>query len=144
MFCFDNCLFFLVFKYERGMDSVLEVEKDDFDNCNTSNPKTKMEDGNSIFKFDRSGPFYFITGNKTNCDKGQKLIVVVLAVRTPPLAPVAKPPGASPPHRSFSSPAFTPSIVSGANSFTCLKRGFGWIYWLLGFSWLFLAWLISI
>lgn len=107
-----------MFKYERGMDSVLEVEKDDFDNCNTSNPKTKMEDGNSIFKFDRSGPFYFITGNKTNCDKGQKLIVVVLAVRTPPLAPppaahapVAKPPGMSPPHRSFSSPAVTPSIV---------------------------------
>ncbi|XP_022847753.1 early nodulin-like protein 2 [Olea europaea var. sylvestris] len=108
----------VLFKYERGMDSVLEVEKDDFDNCNTSNPKTKMEDGNSIFQFDRSGPFYFITGNKTNCDKGQKLIVVVLAVRTPPLAlppaanaPVAKPPSASPQHRSFSSPAFTPSIV---------------------------------
>ncbi|CAA2966616.1 CT099 [Olea europaea subsp. europaea] len=107
------------------MDSVLEVEKDDFDNCNTSNPKTKMEDGNSIFKFDRSGPFYFITGNKTNCDKGQKLIVVVLAGRTPPLAPVAKPPGASPPHRSFSSPAFTPSIVLVPTVSLVLSVAFG-------------------
>ncbi|KAL2476357.1 early nodulin-like protein 1 [Abeliophyllum distichum] len=76
----------LLFKYKKGVESVLEVNKDDFDNCNTSNPKVKLEDGNSIFKFDRSGPFYFITANKSNCDKGQKIIIVVLAVRTPPSA----------------------------------------------------------
>ncbi|KAF5960225.1 hypothetical protein HYC85_001434 [Camellia sinensis] len=62
-------------------DSVLVVNKQDYDNCNTQNPITKMEDGNSVFKLDRSGPFYFISGNKSNCDHGQKLIVVVLAIR---------------------------------------------------------------
>ncbi|XP_022878661.1 early nodulin-like protein 2 [Olea europaea var. sylvestris] len=77
----------LLFKYEKGTDSVLEVNKEDFDNCNTNNPEMKMEGGVSIFKFDRSGPFYFITGNKTNCYRGQKLVIVVLAVRTPPHAP---------------------------------------------------------
>ncbi|CAI9757035.1 unnamed protein product [Fraxinus pennsylvanica] len=143
----------LLFKYEKGMDSVLEVNKEDFDNCNTNNPEMKMEDGVSIFKFDRSGPFYFITGNKTNCYRGQKLIIVVLAVRMPPhaqppytthvpspspaeppvnapaLAPdtvVAHPPVASPPHHSFASPpAFTPSVVLVSTASLVLSLGFG-------------------
>ncbi|KAF5960224.1 hypothetical protein HYC85_001433 [Camellia sinensis] len=70
--------------YNNGSDSVLVVNKQDYDNCNTQNLITKMEDGNSVFKLDRSGPFYFISGNKSNCDHGQKLIVVVLAIRNKP------------------------------------------------------------
>ncbi|KAL2496421.1 early nodulin-like protein 2 [Forsythia ovata] len=105
----------LLFKYKKGVDSVLEVNKDDFDNCNTSNPKVKLEDGNSIFKFDRSGPFYFITANKANCDKGQKIIIVVLAVRTPPHAPTptAHAPASSSPPKGSSlppSPAAKPPV----------------------------------
>lgn len=140
---------FLVFKYEKGTDSVLEVNKEDFDNCNTNNPEVKMEGGVSIFKFDRSGPFYFITGNKTNCYRGQKLVIVVLAVRTPPHAPspssAAKPPAnapapapttdidgpshppvAPPPHHSFASPpTFTPSVVLVSTASLVLSLGFG-------------------
>ncbi|XP_073128624.1 early nodulin-like protein 14 [Henckelia pumila] len=99
----------LFFRYQNGTDSVLVVNKDDYDNCNGGNPILKMDDGNSVFKFDRSGPFYFITGTKENCDKGQKLLTVVLAVRNrpppPPTATAPSPNGlSSPPVISPSSP----------------------------------------
>ncbi|KAF9610584.1 hypothetical protein IFM89_023378, partial [Coptis chinensis] len=98
----------LVFKYKNGTDSVLVVNKQDFDQCSTSNPVSKMDDGNSKYKFDKQGPFYFISGNLTNCQNGQKLIVVVLTPRnksppapssqgTPPQASPGTPPQASPP-----------------------------------------------
>ncbi|KAG5546211.1 hypothetical protein RHGRI_018405 [Rhododendron griersonianum] len=50
-------------------------------------------------------PFYFISGNKTNCQKGQKLIVVVLAVRIKSVSAGAPAPAPSP--ESFS-PAPSP------------------------------------
>ncbi|XP_058211096.1 early nodulin-like protein 1 isoform X3 [Rhododendron vialii] len=106
------------FKYNKGTDSVFVVNKQDYDTCNTQNPIMKMDGGDSVFKFDRSGPFYFISGNKDNCDKGQKLPVVVMAVRnskkpTPPSTPppVAQTPATSPTQASppTKSPATAPS-----------------------------------
>ena len=85
------------------------VSKDDYDNCNTDKPISKMDDGDSVFTFDRSGPFYFISGNKSNCDKGQKLSVVVLSPRN------ASPPttGAPPPVTAAApTPATTPANPS--------------------------------
>ncbi|XP_028795864.1 early nodulin-like protein 2 [Neltuma alba] len=93
----------LYFKYKKGSDSVLVVNKTDYDSCNTKNPMKKMDDGDSNFTFDKSGPFFFISGNSGNCKKGQKLIVVVLAVRhntpssPPTAAPAPSPAGGSPP-----------------------------------------------
>ncbi|XP_058773907.1 early nodulin-like protein 3 [Vicia villosa] len=69
----------LYFKYNKGSDSVLVVNYQDYNSCNTNNPILKLDGGNSIFKFDRSGPFFFISGNVENCQKGEKLIVVVLS-----------------------------------------------------------------
>ena len=78
---------------------MLVVTKDQYNSCNTTSPKQSLTDGESVFKFDRSGPFYFISGTGDNCKKGQKLIVIVLAVRNktrhappPSTAPVPKPP----------------------------------------------------
>lgn len=97
----------LLFKYKKGSNSVLVVNKDDYEKCNTNNPIKKMDDGNSIFKFDRSGPFFFISGNKNDCEKGsQKLIIVVLAIRTPPSAPTPPTPS-TPPHGPVASPPAT-------------------------------------
>lgn len=79
MSSFDCC--FVVFKYKKGSDSVLVVNKEDYYKCNTTKPIMSMVDGDSMLKFDRSGPFFFISGNPGTCEKGQKLIVVVLAVR---------------------------------------------------------------
>lgn len=79
------CLFFVflcaVFKYEKGLDSVLVVNQEAYDNCNKTNPKETLSDGESVFKFKRSGPFFFISGQNDKCEKGEKLIIVVMAVR---------------------------------------------------------------
>ncbi|KAG6604788.1 Early nodulin-like protein 1, partial [Cucurbita argyrosperma subsp. sororia] len=71
----------LYFKYKNGTDSVLVVSKEDYFSCNTKNPVITLKDGESIFKFGHSGPFYFISGDADRCQKGQRLIVVVLALR---------------------------------------------------------------
>ncbi|KAK3184109.1 hypothetical protein Dsin_031395 [Dipteronia sinensis] len=71
----------LYFRYEKGSDSVLVVSEADYDSCNKKNPIQSLANGDSIFKFDHSGPFFFISGHANNCEKGQRLIVVVMAVR---------------------------------------------------------------
>ncbi|GAB4846434.1 hypothetical protein Ancab_025439 [Ancistrocladus abbreviatus] len=111
----------LYFKYKKGEDSVLVVNKDDYDSCNTQKPILKLENGDSEFKVTRSGPFFFISGVKDHCLKGQKLTVVVLHLprpppttappsvpRTPPTG--SHPPQAAPPQGHVPT---TPSPVTG-------------------------------
>ncbi|GKV53981.1 hypothetical protein SLEP1_g60491, partial [Rubroshorea leprosula] len=81
----------IIFKYKKGSDLVLLVNKDDYDSCKTKNPIQKMDNGNSVFKLDRSGPFYFISGKEDQCKQGQKLIVVVLHLKRGGSAPAASP-----------------------------------------------------
>lgn len=50
----------------------------DYITCNTSNPISRFEDGNTVFEFDRSGFFYFISGQPGHCRSGQRLIVRVM------------------------------------------------------------------
>ncbi|RDX68319.1 Early nodulin-like protein 2, partial [Mucuna pruriens] len=116
----------IVFKYKKGSDSVLEVKKEDYDKCNKTNPIKKFENGDTEFKFDRSGPFYFISGKDGNCEKGQKLIIVVLSPRTPPKPspspspkpnpPTVSPPASPPTSPSPASPSTSPSPVPTAPS----------------------------
>ncbi|XP_059442835.1 early nodulin-like protein 2 [Corylus avellana] len=118
----------LVFKYKKGSDSVLVVKtKDDFDKCNKTNPEKKLEDGDSEFSFDRSGPFYFISGKEQNCEKGQRLTVVVLAVRnhsqnprpSAPPTPVALPPMS--PSPAAKPPFVSPPLAPSPGSYTPAK-----------------------
>lgn len=69
-------LFFSVFKYQK--DSVLVVNKEDYENCITSNPISKFADGNTVFAFDHFGFFYFISGQPGHCKSGQRLIIRVM------------------------------------------------------------------
>lgn len=68
-----------MWKYDESKDSVLQVTKRDYVNCNTSSPIAAHNDGNTKVKLENSGPYYFISGAKGHCEKGQKLIVVVLS-----------------------------------------------------------------
>lgn len=70
-----------MWKYDGGKDSVLQVSKEGYDSCNTSNPINEYNDGNTKVKLDHPGPFYFISGAKGHCQKGQKLVVVVMTPR---------------------------------------------------------------
>ncbi|XP_057746777.1 early nodulin-like protein 3 [Arachis stenosperma] len=108
----------LHFKYIEGSDSVLAVKEEDYNSCNTNSPMEKMDDGDSIFHLNNSGPFFFISGNTQNCQNGQKLFIIVMAVRhhnPPPPTPVAPSSEAPslPPQQidpfSFSSPVPSPS-----------------------------------
>lgn len=85
---------FSVFKYQK--DSVLVVNKEDYENCITSNPIAKFEDGNTVFTFDHFGFFYFISGQPGNCKSGQRLIirVMVQSEAQPPQSTIATPPPA--------------------------------------------------
>ncbi|XVE53524.1 hypothetical protein DITRI_Ditri03aG0010000 [Diplodiscus trichospermus] len=69
----------LVWKYDGGKDSVLQVTKEAYASCITSNPIAEYNDGNTKVKLENSGPFYFISGAKGHCEEGQKLHVVVLS-----------------------------------------------------------------
>ncbi|KAI3969468.1 hypothetical protein MKX01_027400 [Papaver californicum] len=60
-------------------DSVLVVNRNDYIYCNISNPVAKFEDGNTIFRFDRHGFFYFISGKVGHCKLGQRIVVRVMA-----------------------------------------------------------------
>ncbi|KAM6577214.1 hypothetical protein CsatB_029051 [Cannabis sativa] len=71
----------LVWNYDGEKDSVLEVSKEDYEACNTGRAIKEHKDGNTKVSLDRAGPFYFISGAKGHCQKGQKLIVVVLSPR---------------------------------------------------------------
>ncbi|CAL9084376.1 unnamed protein product [Musa textilis] len=107
----------LVFRYRKEADSVLVVTKQDYDACNASNPIQKLEGGDSTFKFDRSGPFYFISGVPESCREGQKLAVVVLAIRNqnpsppPPSFPPSLTPSPSPSSSASPSSSQSPSPV---------------------------------
>ncbi|GER43179.1 early nodulin-like protein 2, partial [Striga asiatica] len=69
----------LVFKYEKGHDSVLVVNRNDYAKCNKENPAKTLKNSRSRFELRKSGPFFFISGHDQNCEKGQKLEIVVLS-----------------------------------------------------------------
>ncbi|XP_072983901.1 early nodulin-like protein 3 [Typha latifolia] len=142
----------LVFKYDKEEDTVLEVSKEHYESCNVTNPYLKLEGGNSVFDLARSGPFFFISGKQSNCEKGEKLIVVVLATRRkqspslPPSSAQAPRFTSSPSQGDGASPAPPPSLpdVSSSSSLSyssvlsASNLGFGIIALFLGgdfFGW---------
>ncbi|XVF54556.1 hypothetical protein PTKIN_Ptkin05aG0190400 [Pterospermum kingtungense] len=70
------------FKYKK--DSVLVVTEEEYDKCQPSHPQFFSNNGDTVFKFDRPGLFYFISGVTGHCQKGQKMIIKVLEVAVPP------------------------------------------------------------
>ncbi|KAL3636796.1 hypothetical protein CASFOL_019095 [Castilleja foliolosa] len=95
----------LLFVYATGHDSVLHVTKDDYANCNTDSPLEKFTDGHTVFKFNQSGPHYFISGVVDNCHKNEKLVVIVMADRSKNNGTVTTPsPSPTPDSDKVSSP----------------------------------------
>jgi hypothetical protein len=82
LFFFWTVCMHAAFTYQAGNDSVLLVDKKAYDACDTNSPMDTFSDGNTVFTFTRSGPCYFISGNRDNCNRNEKLIVVVMADRS--------------------------------------------------------------
>ncbi|KAL6570713.1 hypothetical protein OROGR_000263 [Orobanche gracilis] len=108
----------LFFKYKKGHDSILVVNQHDYTKCNKDNPIKTLKSGHSKFKLDRSGPFFFISGHEQNCEKGQKLTIIVLSHHhhhhhhhpETPLKPVS--PAPTPSHKA---PTSTPVVHHSPN-----------------------------
>ncbi|CAM8956358.1 unnamed protein product [Rhodiola kirilowii] len=66
------------FKYEK--DSVVVVTEAEYDKCKASHPIFFSNNEDTVFKLDRSGLFYFISGVSGHCERGQKMIIKVLEV----------------------------------------------------------------
>ncbi|KAK1549301.1 hypothetical protein Q3G72_032036 [Acer saccharum] len=70
-------------RFQIGDSLVLQVTREAYTNCSTTDtPKANFTEGHTVFTFNRSGAFYFISGNKYNCLKNEKLTVIVLADRS--------------------------------------------------------------
>lgn len=67
------------------------VAPDDYRDCNTASPIAKYEDGHTVFKFDRFGFFYFISGTSKHCKGGQRLIVQVMGQSNFTISPTMAP-----------------------------------------------------
>ena len=71
----------VVWTYDKEKDSVLKVRREAYISCNTSDAIEEYNGGNTKVSLDKSGPHYFISGAEGHCEKGQKVIVVVLSQR---------------------------------------------------------------
>ncbi|XP_061365218.1 early nodulin-like protein 6 [Gastrolobium bilobum] len=73
-------------RFMFNKDSVMVVTEEEYGKCRSSRPVFFSNNGDTVFKFDRPGLFYFISGVSGHCDRGQKMIIKVLDVvpATPP------------------------------------------------------------
>lgn len=60
------------FKYAN--DSVLLVSHDDYKQCSTETPVARFTSGDTKFRLDGNGPFYFVSGVPGHCEAGQRMI----------------------------------------------------------------------
>ncbi|XP_021905486.1 early nodulin-like protein 1 [Carica papaya] len=70
------------FKYKK--DSVMVVTEDEYAKCRSAHPVFFSNNGDTVFKLDRPGLFYFISGVTGHCERGQKMIIKVLENTTSP------------------------------------------------------------
>ncbi|KAJ4848491.1 hypothetical protein Tsubulata_003364 [Turnera subulata] len=110
----------LLFIYKPDQDSVLQVAKQSYDTCDTTNYINKYTDGHTVFTFKQNGPYYFISGNPDNCNKNEKLIIVVMADRSnrSPSTNQTTPAPAPTPSANQTSPAPAPAPAPTTNQTT--------------------------
>ncbi|WVZ94061.1 hypothetical protein U9M48_040003 [Paspalum notatum var. saurae] len=116
----------LVFKVDGAADSVLEVTRDDYNRCSTASPLSthKPTAGAAMVPLPRSGPYYFVGGAPGSCQKGQRLLLVVMSEKhsrgrlrslAPVPAPAPEPAAESPLAASFiAGPAAAPAPATGS------------------------------
>ncbi|KAI7748658.1 hypothetical protein M8C21_024792, partial [Ambrosia artemisiifolia] len=101
----------LRFRYKN--DSVAVVEKYGYYHCDSSNPISFFNDGDTVIDLDDVGTMYFISGDADLCKQGVKMMVEV----TSPVPVRLFPPAfSSPPENSYSDVAPSPSQVMSFGS----------------------------
>ncbi|CAO2189027.1 unnamed protein product [Urochloa humidicola] len=129
----------LVFKLYGAADSVLEVTRDDFNRCSTAAPLTTHRavaagagaGAAATVPLPRSGPYYFVGGAPGSCQKGERLLLIVLSEkhsrgRLRGLAPAPAPQAESPLAASFvGGPAAAPAPATGGAAGRMAAAGTG-------------------
>ncbi|XP_027343183.1 stellacyanin-like [Abrus precatorius] len=67
----------LLFQYNAGLNTVVEVNKEDYGNCTTRNTLNSFFEGDSSFILRRAGDYYFLSSVGKHCEAGLKLWVNV-------------------------------------------------------------------
>lgn len=57
----------------------MKVTEEEYKECNSSHPSFFSNTGNTLYKLNHSGPFYFVSGVSGHCERGQKIIIKVMA-----------------------------------------------------------------
>ncbi|CAH8302164.1 unnamed protein product [Eruca vesicaria subsp. sativa] len=96
------------FKYKK--DSVLVVSEDEYKKCKATKPQFYSNNDDTLFKLDRPGLFYFISGVSGHCEKGQKMIIKVMETESTPDSPSPSSPSSS------SSPPSLPATHKKSNA----------------------------
>ncbi|XP_027113397.1 mavicyanin [Coffea arabica] len=124
----------LLFNYDTS-HGVIEVSKDDYDNCNTGNALQSYTGGKSSVTLSKPGSMYFICPILGHCGQGMQLAVNVQGSSSPPssstpttpstpsgsTAPSTSPTTSSPSAKS--SPSGSNGAVSGLDSLNHLMLG---------------------
>ncbi|KAM3411981.1 hypothetical protein ACQJBY_003571 [Aegilops geniculata] len=94
----------LVFKFDAATDSVLEVTRADYDRCNTASPIATYKASGAVVPLPPGGQRFrhFISGAPGNCQKGERVIVLVMSDKHGRRVPAAAP-----------APAHSPSSSAG-------------------------------
>lgn len=106
----SNYLWITDFKYEK--DSVLVVTEEEYEKCKASRPLFFSNNGDTVFKFERPGLFYFISGVQGHCPRGQKMIIKVLDIEQITEAAAPSPQAANENAKSKAAHQITPIATS--------------------------------
>ncbi|EEF47929.1 cucumber peeling cupredoxin [Ricinus communis] len=105
----------LVFDFESELSNVIQVPKQDYENCITHNPSKILTVGPAIIVLNEEGVFYYICNISNYCDLGQKLTIVVHkhSIDYPPTPSPSPSPLPLPPPHVLPSLAPEPSLGNG-------------------------------
>ncbi|WOH02803.1 hypothetical protein DCAR_0522193 [Daucus carota subsp. sativus] len=125
----------LVFKYDGKKDSVVEVNHDGYQNCDVDKPYVlkSYNNGDTSIELKGEGPFYFISGNKDNCEKGEKLEVKLVKKNHHGHHVSHVSPAPAPSTSIIQTPAPAPAPASGGSSLKNGVVGIGVLVFGLGF-----------
>ncbi|KAG6486024.1 hypothetical protein ZIOFF_054594 [Zingiber officinale] len=105
-----------VFSYAKSFHNVVEVNKTNYNACNSSSPIATYATGNDSITIKHKGHYYFICGFPGHCDAGQRVDIKVSKLSSPSPSP-------SPTASSTSLPGSPTTSASSGISPTATNSG---------------------
>ncbi|MED6203549.1 hypothetical protein PIB30_000636 [Stylosanthes scabra] len=72
----------LLFNSIPGLNTVVQVEKEDYDHCSMKYTLPEYFMGNTIFMLNKPGDYYFISSVGTHCEANQKFKITATETTT--------------------------------------------------------------